>query len=172
MGIVIEFELTSLGEETIIQATCYRPELADYFEKLWNVIMTKYFTPSLPGLAGRLVGDMSGLVNSTGTIHNPVNGLNSTGMLALAIGKRVLEKGERETATQSLSTAESTESANDLRKEPWKLSRPNKQARDKIIWEMRQSNDTWENIAERADCGISTAKENYDRMQEIAKKSG
>lgn len=30
--------------------------------------------------------------------------------------------------------------------EPWKFSRPNKQERDRIIWEMRSKNHTWEEI--------------------------
>lgn len=56
--------------------------------------------------------------------------------------------------------------------EPWKLSRPSKQERDKIIWEMRNKNHTWEEILDELDSknittGISTLKENYDRMKEL-----
>lgn len=47
---------------------------------------------------------------------------------------------------------------------PWQKSRPNKRERDRKIWELRQEGYTWEEIAERADCGVSTAKESYNRM--------
>jgi hypothetical protein len=52
--------------------------------------------------------------------------------------------------------------------EPWKQSPPDKQERDRIIWEARQSSNTWEKTAELAGhCGVSTAKEAYTRMQRI-----
>lgn len=47
---------------------------------------------------------------------------------------------------------------------PWEQSRPKDQNRDKTIWELRQSNNTWEDIAEQASCGVSTAKEVYKRL--------
>ena len=51
-----------------------------------------------------------------------------------------------------------------IKTEPWQYSRPKYRERDKIIWEMREKNNTWEDIANSADCGITTAKENYQKM--------
>jgi hypothetical protein len=52
--------------------------------------------------------------------------------------------------------------------EPWRQSPPEKQERDKTIWEARQSGNTWERTAELAGrCGVSTAKDAYARMQQI-----
>jgi len=52
--------------------------------------------------------------------------------------------------------------------EPWRKSPPKKQDRDKAIWEFREAGNTWEDVAEAANCAVSTAKDNYFRM----KKSG
>jgi hypothetical protein len=54
-----------------------------------------------------------------------------------------------------------------LLSEPWRKSRPNKQKRDKIIWEMRQAGNTWEEISETAKCGETTAKESYKKMRDL-----
>lgn len=59
---------------------------------------------------------------------------------------------------------------------PWQLSRPNKRERDKIIWEMRRNNETWERIAneiEKRDLGsgVNTVKENYKRMEKESTKN-
>ena len=53
--------------------------------------------------------------------------------------------------------------------EPWRRSRPYQRERDKIIWESRQEGYTWEQIAELADCGITTAKEVYKRLEKRLK---
>jgi ERCC4-type nuclease len=52
-----------------------------------------------------------------------------------------------------------------LKQEPWQLSKISKRDRDKIIWELRNEGATWEHIAEIADCGIQTAKENFAKMK-------
>ncbi len=52
--------------------------------------------------------------------------------------------------------------------EPWRLSMPSKRRRDKIIWELREAGEIWQNIAEKADCGISTARDNYTKMKKIS----
>lgn len=52
----------------------------------------------------------------------------------------------------------------DTKAEPWKSSPPDKQERDKTIWEHRNLGYTWEQVAEFANCGVSTAKERYKDM--------
>jgi hypothetical protein len=58
-------------------------------------------------------------------------------------------------------------------KEPWEFSRPNKRERDRIIWNMREDNATWNDIYSELDkdpkthAAISTIKENYERMKKI-----
>ncbi|HLO17386.1 MAG TPA: hypothetical protein VK206_21310 [Anaerolineales bacterium] len=52
----------------------------------------------------------------------------------------------------------------DTRAEPWKHSPPDKQERDRTIWEYRNLGYTWEQVAEVAKCGVSTAKERYKDM--------
>jgi hypothetical protein len=79
--------------------------------------------------------------------------------LALIPNNSLPDKGDKE-----------QEGKNNL--EPWKSSRPSKKQRDKIIWELREAGETWEKIAEKADCGTSTAKENYERMKQNTKRSG
>jgi hypothetical protein len=54
---------------------------------------------------------------------------------------------------------------NELNRYPWQKSRPYKRDRDKIIWDMREEGYTWEQIAEKANCGVSTAKEVYDKLK-------
>jgi len=54
---------------------------------------------------------------------------------------------------------------NDL--EPWRRSRPKKQERDRKIWEHRNADNTWEDVAEYAACSVSTAKIKYELLQEI-----
>ncbi len=49
--------------------------------------------------------------------------------------------------------------------QPWLRSRPRDQDRDKSIWESREAGNTWEKVAEDANCGITTAKEAYARMK-------
>ena len=51
--------------------------------------------------------------------------------------------------------------------EPWRKSPPKKQGRDKAIWESREACNTWEDVAEAADCAVSTAKDNYFRMKKM-----
>jgi hypothetical protein len=55
--------------------------------------------------------------------------------------------------------------------EPWRKSPPKKQVRDKAIWEFREAGNTWEDVADAANCAVSTAKDNYFRMKkkEISK---
>jgi hypothetical protein len=52
----------------------------------------------------------------------------------------------------------------DTQAEPWKKSPPDKQERDRTIWEHRNLGYTWEQVAEFARCGVSTAKERYRDM--------
>jgi hypothetical protein len=52
---------------------------------------------------------------------------------------------------------------------PWINSPPEKQVRDKQIWELRNENVSWESIAETAGCGVSTAREAYSRMENSIK---
>jgi hypothetical protein len=52
----------------------------------------------------------------------------------------------------------------DTHAEPWKHSPPDKQERDRAIWEHRNLGYTWEQVAEIAKCGVSTAKERYKDM--------
>lgn len=55
--------------------------------------------------------------------------------------------------------------------EPWRLSRPKKQSRDQTIWNMKKANSTWDEIADEASCGITTARENYLRMLALTHKN-
>jgi hypothetical protein len=52
----------------------------------------------------------------------------------------------------------------DTKAEPWTNSPPDKQERDRTIWEHRNLGYTWEQVAEIANCGVSTAKERYRGM--------
>lgn len=57
--------------------------------------------------------------------------------------------------------------------EPWRASSPDKMERDRIIWERRNLGDTWEQVAEKAQCGISTAKDRYrDMLGAVTTNSG
>jgi len=50
---------------------------------------------------------------------------------------------------------------------PWELSRPDKRERDRLIWEMRNSGETWENIARKTDTPLMTVRDNYERMLKL-----
>jgi hypothetical protein len=61
----------------------------------------------------------------------------------------------------------------DTHAEPWKKSPPDKQERDRTIWEHRNLGYTWEQVAAQAGCGVSTAKERYrDMTIAVAADSG
>jgi hypothetical protein len=65
--------------------------------------------------------------------------------------------------------------AEEPKQEPWRLSRPEKRDRDKIIWEMHEDGATWRAIVEKIDDqglggGVNTVKENYKRMKALAEK--
>jgi len=48
---------------------------------------------------------------------------------------------------------------------PWLASPPGKRERDRIIWERRGGRYTWEQVAELANCPVSTAKAVYNRLK-------
>jgi hypothetical protein len=50
--------------------------------------------------------------------------------------------------------------------EPWRESKAGDRERDKKIWELRNENNTWEYIAEEADCGETTVKDVYKRLKD------
>lgn len=69
------------------------------------------------------------------------------------------------------------ENSNREAKEPWEFSPPKKEQRDKIIWTMRESGRTWEEIRselwnQNIFTALSTIRNNYERMKELAEKIG
>jgi hypothetical protein len=76
------------------------------------------------------------------------------------------ETDERQ--AQPIKQPEETTILETKKPEPWKQSRPKYRDRDKAIWESREDGNTWEDVAELADCGETTAKDNYRRLKRIA----
>lgn len=55
---------------------------------------------------------------------------------------------------------------------PWEFSRPDKRARDRLIWEMRNNGETWEGVANKTNIPVSTVRSNYERMLALVSRSG
>lgn len=66
------------------------------------------------------------------------------------------EKEQSYSNSESLSTGTTT---------PWMKSKPKNRERDRLIWELREEGHTWEEIAEKANCGVTTARYVYKRLK-------